>query len=84
MVEMVSCTHSVCSDCFRDHFTITITEKAIQHFTCPICGEPEISYGPLSQETQRYFWSLSKLVSRGSNNNLTNKSLCSWCHHFCR
>lgn len=82
MVEMVCCTDSICNDCFRDYFTIKIKETAIQHFTCPICGEPEISYGPLSQEALKYFSSLSGLVSRGSDNNQGNKCLCSWCHHF--
>ena len=43
MVTMPSCIHSLCKVCFKQHFTITIMEKMVKHFNCPLCGEPDLS-----------------------------------------
>ena len=40
MVAMPWCTHSLCKDCFKRHFTGVINEQSVKHFNCPMCGEP--------------------------------------------
>ena len=42
-VAMPGCIHSVCKECFKGHFTLVITTQEVKHFTCPICGEPDMA-----------------------------------------
>ena len=42
-VAMPGCVHSICEDCFKGHFTVVITGQEVKHFTCPICGEPDMA-----------------------------------------
>lgn len=49
MVTMPGCTHEICKGCFKDHFTITIKERTVKHFNCPVCGEPDLANRDMSQ-----------------------------------
>lgn len=42
MVTMPGCTDSICKNCFKDHFEITIREKGVKHFNCPNCQLPNM------------------------------------------
>lgn len=52
---MPYCNHSVCRDCFKQHFTLTIKEKSVKHFTCPICSEPDMM---MRDQTQDFYLEL--------------------------
>ncbi|XP_068200092.1 E3 ubiquitin-protein ligase RNF31 [Antennarius striatus] len=43
MQSLTSCQCSMCHDCFRMHFTITVRDKHIRDMVCPICSEPDIN-----------------------------------------
>ena len=43
MVNMISCDHIVCKECFVGHYSLVINEKGIKFLHCLLCGEPEIS-----------------------------------------
>ncbi len=43
MLTMPGCADSVCKTCFKEHFKITIQEKTVKHFNCPVCGKPDLS-----------------------------------------
>ena len=43
MVVMPACGESLCKNCFRNHFKITIKERSVKHFNCPICAVPDLS-----------------------------------------
>jgi len=40
---MVDCDDFVCKECFVIHFTLMIEGKSFKDFTCPVCGEPDMS-----------------------------------------
>ena len=42
MITMPGCADSICKLCFKEHFRITIKEKEIKHFNCPICRLPNM------------------------------------------
>ncbi|XP_019849469.1 PREDICTED: ubiquitin carboxyl-terminal hydrolase CYLD-like [Amphimedon queenslandica] len=42
MLCMPACGDSLCKYCFKEHFSITIREKSVKHFNCPICGLPDL------------------------------------------
>lgn len=49
MVTMPGCTDSFCKDCFKGNFTITIKEKSVKHFNCPLCNEPDLANRDMMQ-----------------------------------
>ena len=56
------CGHSMCKDCFRGYFEITIREKSVKHFNCPECGQPDI--GDLGEIKDFYLELFVALVSK--------------------
>lgn len=50
MVCMPACGESLCKSCFRQHFEIVIKEGSVKHFTCPICGLPDLANADQTQE----------------------------------
>ena len=49
IVALPGCTDCVCKECFKMHFTITVKEKSVKHFNCPVCGEPDLANRDMSQ-----------------------------------
>ncbi|XP_076838037.1 E3 ubiquitin-protein ligase RNF31 [Brachyhypopomus gauderio] len=43
MQSLTSCQCSVCSGCFKQHFTIAVRDKHIRDMVCPVCWEPDIN-----------------------------------------
>ncbi|XP_069562925.1 E3 ubiquitin-protein ligase RNF31-like [Brachyistius frenatus] len=43
MQSLTSCQCSVCHECFRMHFTITVRDKHIRDMVCPVCSDPDIN-----------------------------------------
>ncbi|XP_006010093.1 E3 ubiquitin-protein ligase RNF31 [Latimeria chalumnae] len=43
MQSLTSCECTICPDCFKQYFTITVKEKNIKDLVCPQCSKPEIS-----------------------------------------
>ncbi|XP_066512786.1 E3 ubiquitin-protein ligase RNF31-like isoform X1 [Hoplias malabaricus] len=43
MQSLTSCQCSVCSGCFKQHFTIVVRDKHIRDMVCPVCWEPDIN-----------------------------------------
>ncbi|XP_023680999.1 E3 ubiquitin-protein ligase RNF31-like isoform X1 [Paramormyrops kingsleyae] len=43
MRSLTSCECSVCCECFKQHFTITVRDKHIREMVCPVCGGPDIN-----------------------------------------
>uniref|UniRef100_H3CTG2 Ring finger protein 31 n=1 Tax=Tetraodon nigroviridis TaxID=99883 RepID=H3CTG2_TETNG len=43
MQSLTSCQCSVCHECFRTHFTITVRDRHIRDMVCPVCSEPDIN-----------------------------------------
>ena len=58
MVQLPECPHSVCKECFKDHFTNVIKTQNVKDFSCPICAQPHIS-----ASDDVYFARLMALVS---------------------
>ena len=50
MVVMPACGEAVCKECFVEHFNMTIKEKSVKHFTCPLCNKPDLSNSDNSQD----------------------------------
>ena len=48
-VGLPCCEHSVCKECFKAHFTYVIKEKEVKHFTCPVCGKPDMANEEITQ-----------------------------------
>ena len=46
---MPGCTDEICKECFKAHFTLTIKEKTVKHFNCPLCGKPDLANRDMSQ-----------------------------------
>ncbi len=42
-VALPGCSHSICKGCFKRNFGIVIREKEVKHFTCPVCGKPDMA-----------------------------------------
>lgn len=55
MQSLTSCQCSVCLECFRDHFTITVRDKHIRDMVCPGCNEPDINE---PEQLENYFSTL--------------------------
>ena len=51
MVIMVECAHSLCNECFRAHYQYVIKHRAVQHFNCCVCSEPDLS----NQDTRELY-----------------------------
>uniref|UniRef100_A0A3Q3W0N2 RING-type domain-containing protein n=1 Tax=Mola mola TaxID=94237 RepID=A0A3Q3W0N2_MOLML len=43
MQSLTSCQCSVCHECFRMHFNITVRDRHIRDMVCPVCCEPDIN-----------------------------------------
>lgn len=43
MIIMPGCTDTMCKECFKGHFRVTITEKGVKHFNCPSCDQPDMT-----------------------------------------
>ncbi|XP_031465840.1 E3 ubiquitin-protein ligase RNF31-like isoform X2 [Phasianus colchicus] len=60
---LTGCECALCPECFRQHFTIGVKEKAVADLVCPACGRPD-----LRDEAARlcYFSTLDVQVKRGA------------------
>ncbi|XP_037690551.1 E3 ubiquitin-protein ligase RNF31 [Choloepus didactylus] len=43
MQTLTTCECTICPDCFRLHFTITLKEKHFRDMVCPACGRPDLT-----------------------------------------
>lgn len=39
---LTGCECALCPECFRQHFTIGVKEKAVADLVCPACGRPDL------------------------------------------
>lgn len=50
MISMLRCTHSCCTDCAKNYFTIQITDRSIADCVCPFCKYPEVHSTDISED----------------------------------
>lgn len=64
---LTGCECALCPECFRQHFTIGVKEKAVADLVCPACGRPD-----LRDEAARlcYFSTLDVQVNGGRKGGL--------------
>ncbi|XP_076856824.1 E3 ubiquitin-protein ligase RNF31-like [Brachyhypopomus gauderio] len=44
MHSLISCQCSMCTECFKQHFTVVLRDKHIRDMVCPACEEPDINH----------------------------------------
>ena len=47
---MVSCTCSVCKECFKKHYSLVAREQTLSHFNCLICRQPDLSVMDINKD----------------------------------
>uniref|UniRef100_A0A4W4GZP1 RBR-type E3 ubiquitin transferase n=1 Tax=Electrophorus electricus TaxID=8005 RepID=A0A4W4GZP1_ELEEL len=43
MHSLTACQCSMCTECFKQHFTVVLRDKHIRDMVCPVCEEPDIN-----------------------------------------